>query len=165
MAREYGVIVVVVQIDRPPRLQWLLASPCSLAPDSHTDTSRPFLIIARGGEKKSFHDATLEGKTERQREGRGKECGRMKMKEKKKEKCQDNADDTLLVCYDRRNRERDRKGVWLCLYMRKRSSELTDNSAADLKQSRVNHRCTFKDRGRPMNTAFKTISIWINIMA
>lgn len=84
MAREYGVIVVVVQIDRPPRLQWLLASPCSLAPDSHTDTSRPFLIIAQGG-KKNFHDATLEGKTEREREGRGIECGRMKMKEKKGE--------------------------------------------------------------------------------
>lgn len=64
MARECGVIVVVVQIDRPPRLQWLLASPCSLAPDSHTDTSRPFLIIAREG-KKCFYDATLEGKTER----------------------------------------------------------------------------------------------------
>lgn len=84
MVRECGVIVVVVQIDRPPRLQWLLASPCSLTPDSHTDTSRPFLIIAReGGKKKRFYDATLEGKTERKGEG---ECGRMKMKGKKKEK-------------------------------------------------------------------------------
>lgn len=67
MARERGVMVVLVQIDRPPRLQWLLASSRSLASDSHTDTSRPFLIIAQGG-RKSFHDAALERKTESERE-------------------------------------------------------------------------------------------------
>ena len=64
------MIVVAVQIDRPPRLQWLLASPRSLAPDSHTDTSRPVLDYGTRGEKKKkkkrFYDATLEGRTEKQ---------------------------------------------------------------------------------------------------
>lgn len=47
-----GVIVAPVQIDRPSRLQWLLASFLfSLAPDSHIDISRPFLIIAWEGER------------------------------------------------------------------------------------------------------------------
>lgn len=58
--REYGVIVMVVLIDRPPRLQWLLALLSSLATNSHTDTSH---YSTRG--EKSFHDATLERKTER----------------------------------------------------------------------------------------------------
>lgn len=51
--------------------------------------------------------------------------------------------------------EKEKEIERVCVYMRKRSSELTDKSAADLKQSRVDHQCVFKDRGRPMSTAFK----------